>query len=144
MLVLEDITTHPPKGATVRSRKSGNLAKVVARRREFVGDRPIYWITVNTGEKQAEVLLEAVEYPVVVDTPLGLIEYSSDAVLQVGDRVTNDLNWDGTITDIDRSQLSEDGFYYWVHWQEREHHKEKLVAKHPVCGHLRQEIRRKP
>lgn len=141
-IVLDDITTHPPKGATVRSRKSGNLAKVINRRRDVIDGQPVFLITVDTGEKVAEVPLEAIEYPVLAETPLDTVAF--DVGLKVGDRVTNDQDWDGEITKIEPGfSFSEDGLYYSVYWQEREHHKEKLVAKQPVCGHLRQQIWRK-
>jgi hypothetical protein len=141
-IVLDDITTHPPKGATVRSRKSGKLAKVINRRRDVIDGQPVFLVTVDTGERVAEVPLTAVEYPVIVETPLGAVAF--DAGLRVGDRVTNDQSWDGEITKIEPGfQFSEDGLYYWVHWQEREHYQDKLVAKQPVCGHLRQQIWRK-
>ena len=63
--------------------------------------------------------------------------------LRINDPVTSDKNWTGRITKIDSGYpLSEDGLYYWVHWKERENHAEAAVRRHPICGHLRQEIRR--
>ena len=74
--------------------------------------------------------------PKVLKAPL------PQTAFRIGDRVTNSLGWDGRITKIDPKSLPDAGDYYWVHWQEREHHKEKVVARSPICGHTPQEIQR--
>lgn len=59
-----------------------------------------------------------------------------------GDRVTNDLGWDGRVTRVETGQTTPDGFYFWVHWQEREHHHEKVLQRKPICGHLTTQLRK--
>jgi hypothetical protein len=60
--------------------------------------------------------------------------------LRQGDRVTNARGWHGTITKISNTTTkgqkfrTPDGLYYWVHWEERKNHEDKLVRKQPICG----------
>lgn len=57
--------------------------------------------------------------------------------MRIGDRVTNARGWHGEIKQIDKSRENP---YYWVHWQERENHKDKEVRRYPQCGHTAQQI----
>lgn len=66
--------------------------------------------------------------------------------LRPGDRLTNARGWHGTLDRIATKTSSGndiqtgDGRYYWVHWVEREMHEDKLVRKHPIIGHTREQI----
>lgn len=59
-----------------------------------------------------------------------------------GDRVTNSLNWSGIVQRVEDCPTCKAGIWILVYWKERETHTDSLVRKHPIIGHLANQIRK--